>query len=505
MTSASLGFTGVTATSLMRERAKLASSPKLFEQVKTAVSALMTNLYKRFAQGVETAPRVEPQLATPAATPSVAAAMALVEERIDAEIAAGVAKIANDPVAANADIAAPEVLGGGEVKLPNAGQVSAMLAAFEVVPAPVGAAQESELAANDAVAKAAAPVPGAVAAAAPGTATDNLIDASDKFTASKPTLRVAPDLGAEDNLAREFASEDDRGRHDAATTALLADEDAASLAKEAGQGLARAGADGAEFAPGTPAGANGYDMQPKPGGPVTMQPAGAASVLAQGLVDGVGAMAKVVTSPIRGMSKALNALGTARRTEARAAVASVLNESTMQALTEHNVAGMEKSIADLREAVGGLHGDRRIAKVLGTIQQAAADNRKDVTSIVKEMQPGGKYEALMDDWKTAITGNAAWARFDDVGRDLVRRMNRDLPKVSNTESDLLKRYRLSVKDGEILSHGIPSKPGLDGRMLDTLHTKFVSFTDLLKKAWAKVRDILQGNEKGQDNGGPAPG
>lgn len=231
-------------------------------------------------------------------------------------------------------------------------------------------------------------------------------------------------------------------------------------------------------------------------------------ILAQGLVAGVAGMAgaskAVVSAPVKAVGSALRALRSVRRDESDRIAQAAFKGSTLQSLTEHNVSGLERGVSDLREAVDELHADPKIAQVLASISEIAADERKDEAVIIKEMRDGGKYAALLPDWESAIANSPAYERFEEAGRGLVRRMSRDQPKIANTKDELLGRYQDAIEEGASLSHGIPARRGFDGKLMDTLHSKFVSFSELLGKVVQKIRDAIRGNTPDDAPSQPGP-
>jgi hypothetical protein len=473
MTASSLGFTGLTATTLLDNRATLAAEPAVFDRVKAVIVRVVRGLYDRLHGPTVPEARIEPTVA--AESPSEAAAMALVAERVEAEIAQGVNALVETQKTAD-QTSAPPTPAVAAAPVPAPDKVQEMLARFEVVPP----ARE-----------AAAPQ-----AATPGSGgTGVVIDATTKF-ASEPAAAlpdvetVAAGRAAGGSAAVGFGA----GNLD--VNSLRAGAEAAIERPAADRQRGRSEEDqDEEEALGAP--------EARLNGPVTVNPPGAAAILAQGVVAGMGFGKNVVTAPFRSLSRAMSGLSGARRTEAQKALGSVLKGTTLQSLTEHNVAGMEEDITDLGHAVTKLHQDPKISRVLSEIRDVAAEAHKDEMSIVKEMRPGGKYEHLQKEWDAAITDSAAFADFETVGRDLVRRLYRDVPKIANTGEPLLTRYQKAIEQGAALAHGVPARKGPDGKMLDTLHAKFVSFTDLLKRAIEKVRDVLMGKSARNDD--PSPG
>ena len=231
-------------------------------------------------------------------------------------------------------------------------------------------------------------------------------------------------------------------------------------------------------------------------------------ILAQGLVAGVAGMAgagkSVVSAPVKAVGSALRALRSVRRDESDRIAQAAFKGTTLQSLTEHNITGLENGVADLREAVGELHADPKIAQVLASISEIAAEERKDEMAVVKEMRDGGKYAALLSDWERAIAGSPAYERFEEAGRGLVRRMSRDQPKIANTKDELLGRYQDAIEEGASLAHGIPARRGFDGKLMDTLHSKFVSFSELLGKVVQKIRDAIRGSAPDDSPSQPGP-
>ncbi len=335
---------------------------------------------------------------------------------------------------------------------------------------------------------------------------DNVIDASAKFPAGR-----AAEAGSRLDATAQALVEFDEARDQA--EAGLGDPSSrldAALAAAAAEGQPRR-------VPAGPAAAGAVvqvPMSPGQAAPVAVSAAGGPSVaqiVAGGIVDGVAGVANatkaVVTAPIRGVSaaaKALGALGKVRRDEAQQVSREMLRGSTLQQLTQHNITGMEKAVAGLAEVKGKLEADPKVGRVLAEVEEIAKDNhRGDVAAVTKQMRPGGKYEALHQDWEAAIKGNATYEAYDLTARDLVRRMSRDMPKLSNTPGDLLNRYEDSLSQGETLARGIPARKGIDGNMLDSLHDKFVSFRDILQKAFAKVRELFTGKSSDRDSD-PSP-
>ena len=229
-------------------------------------------------------------------------------------------------------------------------------------------------------------------------------------------------------------------------------------------------------------------------------PMSAGASLAHGLAALVGA---VGAAPATMVASAVRSYQAAKQQKAVADRA-FLRGMTLQSLTTHNVSGMEHSVAELRDAQQALYSDPKTGRVLQEVEEIAGEQKKGIGSIIKEMRPGGKYEFMQGDWEAAIVDNEAYARFEQIGSDIVRRMGRDQPKIGNTSSDLLERYQASVDEAADLTKGIPARRGLDGDMLETLHEKMTSFGDIIRRAMERIKEAIVGRSASNESSGPSP-
>jgi len=525
MMNVSLGLTGVTGSIAMRNRAGFAAEPALFERVKEGLGRLIAPFYKGLEQGRVVERVAEPVLDIPRELPvmgdepneSVSPEMAKLIADLEADIARQMEEFAAEAAADATEKAAPAA-----PPMPDAAAVLARLAQLEVIPAaggvaPIAAPLETSAAVAEAPVAAVAEAPVAAVAEAPVAA---VAEAPVAAVAEAPVAAVAEapaGTGVEKQAHQGTETVVDRVPAVDATARAMRDFDASAVVAEDDFGP-EARLDAAVAAAGqqrrtrvAPAVVPQAAPQTQPAAVAVSPEPGMGQIVASGIVDGVAGVANaakaVVTAPMRGVSaaaKALGALGRARREEGQL-TRETSRGATLQQLTSHNTTGMEKAVVELAEAKEKLSADPKIGRLLSEVEEIAKDNhRGDVLAVTKEMCPGGVYEAIHQDWEAAIKGNPAYEAYELTARDLVRRMSRDMPKLSNTPSDLLRRYEESVKQGESLSRGIPARKGIDGNMLDSLHDKFVSFGEILKRAFDKMREVFAGKSRGHDDEGPAP-
>jgi hypothetical protein len=482
------GFVGLSAASALSRAHLFASAPAVLERIKQGAAQSFAYLNSPAAKHVE---RLEPVWTDPQ--------MMAVEAAVDAEIGAEVSKI-RVAQAATLDPASPP--------LPDMSKVNDLLARFEVLP-PV----------SDVPVVTGTPVTSDAPAAHPQATTASRSSLPDEVKGISAAdldevLGFDSDVAAADEAIQDSPPDaDDSGpltglsgtSHSASVESPKAEKanaqtkpqntDMAALREQAMMKLKsksdELSVDPTEAPHVPPATVVGQGVAVSP------PSAAAAAINAGAAIAGA-----VLASPARVLMGAARSLSQARQREA-VQRQGLLKGATFQSLTQHNVAGLEKSIGELREARDNLLADPRIQRTLGEISELARDERKDPQAIIKEMRPGGKYEFLAGDWEAAISENPAFERFEEVGSDLVRRMGRDQPKLGNTNQDLLRRYQKSVEEGAELSAGIPARRGFDGDMLETLNQKIVSFGELIRKALDKVREALAGKSAAPD-AGPGP-
>lgn len=389
------------------------------------------------------------------------------------------------------------------VQLPDMDRVNALLQRFEVVP-PKSAAPDLPNAEPVATATAEPVEPiksvevednavdGASLAAALGDDRSELdglsLDAEDPTTSiSERSLDDLSDLAVTASRELDALVPDERvADQDASAVTEEGDELPAALAREP-VGFAASKREPAQAVPGPAA---SY-------GPVTTGSAAAAVI--GGVAELTGA---AIAAPVKVLASAYRSINTARQQEV-VRQKSFLRGGTLQSLTTHNVTGMEHAMADLRSAKEAMLAEPKISRVLSDIAATAQDLGKEPEAVFKDMRPGGRYEQLLYQWETAIEGSEGFSRFERIGGDLVRRMGRDQPKLANTDAALLKRYQTSIDDGIALTKGIPARRGLDNHMLETLHSKFSSFGDLLRKAFDKMRELV-GTRSNSVDASPSP-
>lgn len=482
------GFVGLSAASALSRAHLFATAPAVLDRIKQGAAQSFAYLNSPAAKHVE---RLEPVWTDPQ--------MMAVEAAVDAEIGAEVSKM-RLAQAATSEAAKPPS--------PDMSKVNDLLARFEVLP-PVpdvslvpGTPVTSDP--HSPQSQATTPLPSSQPEQAKGISAADLdevlgfdSDVGDPDAAMENSSLEADDSGPTTGLgaASRAASVEGSETFKEKAPAKGPSADVSALREHAMMKLKsksdELSVDPTDAPPVAPATVVGQGVAVSP------PSAAAAAINAGAAIAGA-----VLASPARVLMGAARSLSQARQREAIQRQG-LLKGATFQSLTQHNVSGLEKSIAELREARDDMLADPRIQRTLTEIAELARDERKDPQAIIKEMRPGGKYELLAGDWEAAINENPAFERFEAVGSDLVRRMGRDQPKLGNTNPDLLRRYQKSVEEGADLSAGIPARRGFDGDMLETLNQKIVSFGELIRKAFDKVREALAGKSAAPD-AGPAP-
>lgn len=446
------GLIGLTSASSLDQKSFFWGGPALYKRLKD--NAL--EFYKRWRVGLRDQVPLRDHSIDHVISPDLAA----VEASLEKEYAEGVAAIAaHEAAKQSAGQSAPAAAVAVEgAQLPDPEKVQALLSQFEVVPPASENTAGALAAANDAKKESDGGAKLAEVRKFPG----NLYDPS----------KIERELAEEDELA-------------------LAEE---GLRREAEERLAQDPVAGGPVAGSTAAPQMPHSLQ--------VAAPSAAQIIASGMVAGVAGTANLVTAPGRMVSNAIRSLGGKRREEQARSLVGAPAGTTLQSLTLHNIAGMEKTVAELHVAVKALHADAALGRVLKDIKSIAKRESKDEAAVLREVRPGGRYEYVCQDWETAIDSNPKFAEFERVSRDLIRRMARDQPKLGNTSEELLLRYNKSVEDGMFLAKGIPSRRGIDDRMLESLHSKFLTFSQALQKVVEKIKGAFSAPRVGDDDPNP---
>lgn len=442
----SLGFGGITASTVLSRAHLFAQAPDILDHVKQGALRVFSFVNSPAAETFE---RVEPFL-------SEDPMMEAVESAIDTEINAEVSKmklVAQAASAADAESAKEAI-----VDTPDLTKVNDLLERFEVLP----------------------PASADVAVEDQSVSADELDEAVniDAIDAASSQENNDIDLDLVDNEA------------DVPVTDGLQTIDAAQrLQSIAQKELVNDGVGvRAPNQQGMPPQANvGYVAAPMPGA--------VSAINAGAMIAGA-----LVASPMRMLMSAAHALTQSRQLQRQELINS---GASLQMLTGYNIMGMGKGVDKLREARDAMLKDAGIASVLDGISQAAEHSNEDMQSIIREMGVGGKYQKLGDQWESAIKKNRLFEEFENLGASLTRRMWRDQPKLGNTNMELLSDYQKSIQESIDITSGIPSRRGRDGKMQENLHQQFSAFGNIIRQVIEKIREVIFGRSSGANSPTPS--